>query len=231
MSFSPPQKPAEYAESELLNAILDGTYPINSNLPSERDLSDQLGVTRPTLREALQRLARDGWLDIQQGKSTRVRDYWQEGSLATLSALATSRHHQSPDFVAYLLEIRLLLAPTYTRQALDAASSQIADFLKVAEQLDSDPVAFASFDWELHHTLTSYAKNPIFQLLLNGFETIYAQMGRTYFSFDECRTSSRVFYQCLRECAESTDLDAAETLLRNTMQGSLDLWLKLGGQA
>ena len=230
MSFSPPQKPAEYAESELLNAILDGTFPINSNLPNERDLADQLGVTRPTLREALQRLARDGWLDIQQGKSTRVRDYWQEGSLATLSALAASPHHQSPDFVAYLLEIRLLLAPTYTRQALDTASPQIAEFLQGADQLDSNPGAFASFDWQLHHILTSYAQNPIFQLLLNGFETIYAQMGRTYFSFDECRAGSRMFYQCLRECAESGDLDAAETLLRNTMQGSLDLWLRLGGQ-
>jgi GntR family negative regulator for fad regulon and positive regulator of fabA len=230
MSFSPPQKPAAYAESELLNAILDGTFPINSNLPNERDLADQLGVTRPTLREALQRLARDGWLDIQQGKSTRVRDYWQEGSLATLSALAASPHHQSPDFVAYLLEIRLLLAPTYTRQALEAASTQIAEFLQGADHLTRDPVAFASFDWQLHHILTSYAKNPIYQLLLNGFREIYAQMGRTYFSFEECRSGSQVFYQCLRECAESKDLDTAETLLRNTMQGSLDLWLRLGGQ-
>ena len=231
MSFSPPQKPAEYAESELLSAILDGTFPINSSLPNERDLADQLGVTRPTLREALQRLARDGWLDIQQGKSTRVKDYWKEGSLATLSALAASPHHQSPDFVAYLLEIRLLLAPTYTRQALEAASPQIINFLKEADSLDGDPEAYALFDWQLHHLLTSYASNPVFQLLLNGFEELYAQMGQTYFSFEECRHGSQIFYQCLRECAESTDLDAADTLLRNTMQDSLDLWLRLGGQA
>lgn len=231
MSFSPPQKPAEYAESELLNAILDGTFPINSSLPSERDLAEQLGVTRPTLREALQRLARDGWLDIQQGKSTRVRDYWQEGSLATLSALAASPHHQSPDFVAYLLEIRLLLAPTYTRQALKLASSHIMEFLQKADNLMEDPAAFAAFDWELHHTLTKYAKNPIFQLLLNGFKEIYAQMGQTYFSFEECRSESQKFYRHLLACAESCDLDEAEILLRDTMQGSLDLWLRLGGEA
>ena len=230
MSFSPPPKPAEYAESELLNAILDGTFPINSSLPSERDLAEQLGVTRPTLREALQRLARDGWLDIQQGKSTRIRDYWQEGSLATLSALAASPHHQSPDFVAYLLEIRLLLAPTYTRQALKSAGPQIAEFLQGAQDLNGDPAAFALFDWQLHHKLTSYSDNPIFQLLLNGFKSIYAQMGRTYFSFEECRTASQVFYECLLECAESNDLEGAEILLKNTMKGSLELWLRLGGQ-
>ena len=229
MPFTPPLKPAEHAESVLLNAILDGTFPINSNLPNERDLADQLGVTRPTLREALQRLARDGWLDIQQGKSTRVKDYWQEGSLAALSALAASPHHQSPDFVAYLLEIRLLLAPTYTRQALAAASAAIEDFLQSADSLDHDPEAFAAFDWRLHHLLTSCAENPIFQLLLNGFEEPYAQMGQTYFSFEECRSESRKFYRSLRECAVSSDLDAAEKLLNKTMQGSLDLWLRLGG--
>jgi len=229
MSFSPPRKPAEYAESELLKAILDGTFPVNSTLPSERDLSDQLGVTRPTLREALQRLARDGWLDIQQGKSTRVRDYWQEGSLATLSALATSPHHQSPDFVAYLLEIRLLLAPTYARQAVQRASSEIAAFLKGSEELNRDPAAFAAFDWELHHTLTSCAENPIFQLLLNGFQEIYAEMGRNYFSFEECRAESRKFYNQLLASTESADLNAVESLMRRTMQGSLDLWRKLGG--
>ena len=230
MSFSPPQKPAEYAESELLNAILNGTFPISSSLPSERDLADQLGVTRPTLREALQRLARDGWLDIQQGKSTRIRDYWQEGSLATLSALAASPHHQSPDFVAFLLEIRLLMAPTYTCQALDAASPQIIEYLQGTDQLDQDPAAFAAFDWQLHHLLTTFAKNPVFQLLLNGFKEIYAQMGQTYFSFEECRSESRNFYSRLLECAETTNLEAAELLLQTTMKGSLDLWLRLGGQ-
>ena len=39
-----------------------------THLPSERDLADKIGVTRTTLREVLQRLARDGWLTIQHGK-------------------------------------------------------------------------------------------------------------------------------------------------------------------
>jgi GntR family negative regulator for fad regulon and positive regulator of fabA len=229
-SHSPP-RPAEYAESQLLNAILDGSYAIDCTLPNEHDLAQHLGVTRPTLREALQRLARDGWLDIQQGKSTRVRNYWQEGSLATLSTLAASPHHQSPDFVAFLLEIRLLLAPTYTRQALEHASPQIAALLREAGALGEDPAAFAAFDWNLHHTLTTFATNPIFLLLLNGFKEIYAQMARTYFSFPECRVQSRLFYQRLLDCAESSDLEAGEALLRKTMQGSLDLWLRLGNKS
>ena len=88
MDWQPMQKPAEMAESRLLEAILSGNFPINSSLPGERELAEQIGVTRPTLREALQRLARDGWLDIQHGKPPRVRDFWREGGLAVLEVLA-----------------------------------------------------------------------------------------------------------------------------------------------
>src|SRR3990170_7275190 len=87
MAWDPPLRPAELAETRLIAAILDGQFPINSTLPPERDLSTQLGVTRPTLREALQRLARDGWLEIRHGRPTRVRDYWHEGSLGVLGAM------------------------------------------------------------------------------------------------------------------------------------------------
>ena len=229
MNWDPPKKPAEVAETRLLEAILDSTFPIDSNLPGERDLAAQIGVTRPTLREALQRLARDGWLDIQHGKTTRVRDYWHEGSLAVLKALAQSPQHQSPDFVAYLLEIRLLLAPTYTRQALAKSCAEVSAFLQPTNQFDENPTAFAQFDWRLHFLLTQLAGNPVFRLLLNSFESTYALMAERYFSFEECRGHSRTFYAALLGCAESCDLDAAETLARETMQGSLDLWQRLQG--
>ncbi len=56
--WTPILRPAEIAEQRLLEAMLAGRFAINSSLPGERDLAEQIGVTRPTLREALQRLAR-----------------------------------------------------------------------------------------------------------------------------------------------------------------------------
>src|SRR5690606_5044175 len=85
--WAAPARPAELTYNRLVEAILDGTFPANSTLPAERELADKLGVTRSTLREALQRLAADGWLDIQQGRRTRVRDIWTEGNLNILAML------------------------------------------------------------------------------------------------------------------------------------------------
>jgi len=227
MDWQPVQKPAEMAESRLLEAILSGYFPINSNLPGERELASQIGVTRPTLREALQRLARDGWLDIQQGKPTRVRDYWREGSLAVLSALARSPAHQSPDFVVHLLDLRVLIAPAYARQAVQTAPGEIIALLESYADLEDAPSAFARADWDIHSLLARHAANPVFQLLLNGFQSLYLLVGNHYFSSPECRQHSRGFYQSLLECARRGANCDAESLTRHVMEESLALAKKM----
>lgn len=228
MDWQPPIKPAEHAESRLLEAILSGHFAINASLPGERDLAALIGVTRPTLREALQRLARDGWLEIQQGKPTRVRDYWSEGSLAVLATLARSPAHQPPDFISHLLELRTLLAPAYTHQAITRSATQVAAQLTGAADLADDPAAFAQADWQLHHLLTQLAANPVYRMLLNSFQSLYGMMAQRYFDFPECRQHSRQYYRTLLTCATQNDPAGAAALTAQTMQESQALWQRLG---
>ena len=58
--------PTQHVEKYLVTALLDGTYAPGAALPSERSLANEIGVTRPTLRETLQRLANEGWITIHQ---------------------------------------------------------------------------------------------------------------------------------------------------------------------
>jgi GntR family negative regulator for fad regulon and positive regulator of fabA len=231
--YTAPPRPAEYAETRLIDAIMAGEFPANSNLPAERELAALLGVTRPTLREALQRLGRDGWLEIRQGKPTRVRDYWQEGSLGVLGAIARRASRSDagiqeaswpPDFVAHLLAVRYLLAPAYTRQAVERQAQQVTDLVHGYEQISDLPEDFAAFDWQLHHRLTLLSGNPIFTLILNGFVELYQPMARRYFSSPVARQASLQFYAGLHAAALSSDGPAAEDLTRQVMAKSLELW-------
>jgi len=147
-------RPAAHAEHALVTAILHSDYPPGAALPAERELAVQLGVTRPTLREALQRLARDGWLTIQQGKPTLVNDYWRAGGLGVLSALAHPGNDLPADFIPNLLAVRLLLAPAYTRAAVERDPDPVADLLALAADLEAAPAALAAFDWRVQHLLT-----------------------------------------------------------------------------
>jgi GntR family negative regulator for fad regulon and positive regulator of fabA len=224
MDWKAPPKPAEFSENRLIDAILDGYFPIGSSLPAERDLALQLGVTRPTLREALQRLARDGWVEIRQGRPTRVRDYWREGNLGVLGAI--SRHSQNlpADFVPNLLYVRQLMAPAYARLAVDREPQRVLEVLSRYHELPDNPEAFATFDWQLHHHLTIASGNPVFTMILNGFCDLYFPMACLYFNSSSARDSSRSFYRALYQAAIEQDGELAEEITLNVMRHSLELW-------
>lgn len=223
-AWQSPPKPADYAENRLIEAILEGYFPIDSYLPAERELSEQLGVTRPTLREALQRLSRDGWLEIHQGRPTRVRNYWQEGNLGVLGAIARQSQKLPQDFVANLLSVRCLLAPAYARQSIERAPQVIASLLQAYQALPDQPEDFAAADWKLHHQLTIYSGNPIFTLILNGFGDLYSYAGQIYFASARSRQHSSDFYRDLMHAAQNQDATQAEAITRKVMQDSLELW-------
>ena len=224
MDWTAPLKPAELAEQRLIEAILSDRFPIDSSLPAERELAAALGVTRPTLREALQRLARDGWIEIRHGKPTRVRNYWQEGNLAVLGTIAQHSDSLPSNFVANLLAIRLLMAPAYARLAVERQPERVIQLLETTHQLDGSAEALAEFDWHLHHQLTLASNNPVFTLILNGFSSLYRPMARRYFQTQAARENSLAYYAALLEAARSKNPLAAEQITRQTMQDSLVLW-------
>jgi GntR family negative regulator for fad regulon and positive regulator of fabA len=227
MNWSTPIRPAQAAEERLIEAILEGRFPISSVLPAERELAIMLGVTRPTLREALQRLARDGWIEIRQGKPTRVRDYWREGSLGVLSALALHPKSLPDDFVSNLLQIRSLLAPTYTRLAIERHPEQVIAQLIEFPDLPDQPNSYAEFDWNVHHCFTQASENPIFTLILNGFRHLYPAMAGIYFQNSAARASSKEFYATLLATAQSGDASQAEQITIQVMKESLHRWQAL----
>lgn len=224
MKRDAPPKPSDHAESALVAAILDGQYPPGSLLPGERELATELGVTRPTLREAIQRLARDGWFTVAHGKPTRVNNFWEMGGLNVLSKLVQHESYLPPDFVTRLLEVRFHLAPAYTRAAVANAAVDVAKFLEAGAGLEDEAAAFARFDWLLHHKLTLCSGNPIYTLILNGFKGFYESVARQYFASSSTRAASSAFYRELASIAIAGEPDAAETLCRQVMLASIRAW-------
>ncbi|MGC9356255.1 MAG: fatty acid metabolism transcriptional regulator FadR [Anaerolineae bacterium] len=222
--WTAPQRPADYAEETLVTAMVEGTYPPGSTLPGERELATQMGITRPTLREALQRLARDGWITIQHGKATVVNDFWQEGGLNVLDTLVRFNQTLPPNFVLNLLEVRLTMAPAYTRDAVNHHPERVIAHLEDQGDLEDTPQAYAAFDWQLHRILTIASANPIYPLILNGFEAFYAKMACRYFISPDARHASRRFYRALLDAFQKGDSEAAESITREMMERSCDLW-------
>ncbi|GAA0500756.1 hypothetical protein GCM10008986_30130 [Salinibacillus aidingensis] len=54
-------------EKQIITAIIQGEYPVGTQLKPERQLAVQYEVGRPTIREVLQRLSYAGWIRLQRG--------------------------------------------------------------------------------------------------------------------------------------------------------------------
>ncbi|MFJ8513443.1 GntR family transcriptional regulator [Lysinibacillus xylanilyticus] len=211
-------------ENELIRSILAGVYSVGSNLPAERELAKEFGVGRPTIREALQRLGRGGWITGRKGMPAIVNDYWHSGNLTTLVNIVENHHIVTDEFIMYLLELRSSLTPAYIRDAVTFNQPKVVALLANLEQLEDSAESYASFDWDLQKRCAGLAINPIFLLILNSFDSIYLDMAKRYFSIKDHRELSFNYYHDLLKAALKGDAMEAERLSTETMAKSLALW-------
>ena len=216
-------RPTQYVEKILVTAFLDGTYPTGASLPNERSLAEQIGVTRPTLRETLQRLATEGWIKIRHGKPTIVRNYWQEGGLSLLSTLAKYGDYVPNGFITHLLEVRLTMLPPIAKRAASHHPEIIIDYLDKTRDLKEDARAFAEYDWNLQILMARNSQNPVFSLILNDFAEIFSAMALHYFSQKTARQASRTFYQELGETIQARK-GIVEKVVQKAMEQSITIW-------
>lgn len=220
-------RPTEHVERILVSSILDGTYPTGAALPNERALAAQIGVTRPTLRETLQRLANEGWINIHHGKPTVVNDYWQKGGLGLLSTLAKYGDFLPNGFITDLLEVRMTLLPPVAARAAANHPDRILDYLDTSSKLDEDPEMFSKYDWNLQMLMARNSKNPVFSLILNDFASIFNTLALRYFSQKMARQASRRYYRELSNAIEGNSGETVAEIVKNAMQQSIVIWRKI----
>ncbi|WP_372871838.1 fatty acid metabolism transcriptional regulator FadR [Shewanella sp.] len=219
--------PASFAEKYIVRSIWENKFPPGSILPAERELSELIGVTRTTLREVLQRLARDGWLTIQHGKPTRVNNFWETSGLNILETIADLNPEGFPVLVDQLLSARTNVSAIYFRGAVRHNPDTAVEVLGKIHGMPDTPEAYADFDYDLHHTLAFSSGNPLYVLILNGFKGLYSRVGRYYFSSAEARKLALDFYIELEQLAKRRAYVEVPALMRTYGINSGKMWQKL----
>ncbi|KKO50283.1 transcriptional regulator PdhR [Arsukibacterium sp. MJ3] len=90
-------KPAKLSDrivEQLENMLLEGSFAAGQRLPAERELAERFAVSRPSVREAIQKLEAKGLLNRRQGGGTYVCDNLTVGLTDPLFALI-GRHPES----------------------------------------------------------------------------------------------------------------------------------------
>lgn len=137
------KKLSEQAANHLYEVIVEERrYAPGTKLPNENDLSETLGVSRTTLREAISFLVAQGVLEIRRGKGTFVSEKLPD-SAVDLTALA--RMH-SRVRAKDLFEMRLIFEPATVALACQrAGDDELEQIRRKAERMER--VAAEDGDW------------------------------------------------------------------------------------
>ena len=99
------KKVSEQVASQLESQIIDGTFSAGEKLPSERDLAEQYGVSRPSIRDAIKQLEAKRLVTRKQGGGTFVSQQLDAPFAAPLFDLLANNPESHYD----LLEFRCAL--------------------------------------------------------------------------------------------------------------------------
>jgi GntR family transcriptional repressor for pyruvate dehydrogenase complex len=118
--------------------IIDGTYGPGDRLPAERELAEQLGANRGSVREALKKLEQLRLVDIQQGSGIRVRPL-EEASLDLVMRMLLVDGRPNLPWIRDLMDLREALVPAVMRLAVERASAAELEEFSAHLQNVADP--------------------------------------------------------------------------------------------
>jgi DNA-binding FadR family transcriptional regulator/uncharacterized protein YgbK (DUF1537 family) len=177
----------------LLDYLLSGEIKPGSRLPSERQLSEALGMGRSTLRESLKALTLLGLLEVRQGDGT----YLKKADSVLLPRIIEwgllLGEQRTMDLIEARQKIEVIIAELATQRRDYRAIEELRKIMKRLQQAGSDYEEFVDADVAFHLKLAEIARNTVLRDILSSIQAllrawiirVIESAGNTEFSYQE----------------------------------------------
>jgi GntR family transcriptional regulator, transcriptional repressor for pyruvate dehydrogenase complex len=205
--------------AEICRLIRQHVYRAGDRLPPERELAEQLQVSRPTLREALRVLEMSGIVESRHGGGTFIQDMFSVGFVSPLALVLEA----TGDIVGDLWEARIIFEPAIAaRAALRATPDAIAQLEKLVASLDesihnADPDEITvQNDRDFHIALARASGNQVAVRVLMLINELLMDGRRHFITSHERRMKAYdAHVLILQAIRERNPVDARATMLRH----------------
>jgi DNA-binding FadR family transcriptional regulator len=205
--------------ADIRDAIVEGRLLVDERLPSEAELSDQFNVSRPTVREALKRLAAQSLIRTQRGATggafvNRISfeaAYPQQITTSTLLLSMNEVSFETACEARYALE-RACAPLSAARRSADHLATMRAEVHRQNQPGLTDE-AFCASDVAFHRALVDGAGNPVLSYQLAGaVEAMQPLMNMITFT---ARDRARIvaLHTAIADAVEAKDAEATATTL------------------
>jgi len=202
---------AERAYDALMAAIAEGRLKPGQRV-RETAFAEQLGISRTPIREALQRLARDGLLTLDARNGAKITEL-------------------SLEAIQELYDLREILEGSAARFAALSAKANDLQRLKaiLAKEAEhgNDPAALAKLNKLFHRTLCEAANNRYLMSAVSDFSTTLLLLGPTTLAAGGRAGESQAEHRDIVEAVAAGDADKAETLMRAHIRRAREIRLAM----
>ena len=147
---------------QLKEQILKGKWKPGDKLPTEKELCDIFGVSRVTVREALQQLGILGLVVSKQGGGSYVSEF---NPAISLNSMIPLMYFNKYNDVVRILEYRKIVEKgtigLAVEKVTDGDLDELADFVRKMEKFKANRKLHAQEDLKFHYKIARLVDNPI----------------------------------------------------------------------
>lgn len=212
----------EVVGRKLAERILDGEFPVGSWLPAERRLSEEMGVSRTVMREAMRHLQSEGLIRIQHGKGVLVVN-------EAHGSFGKAINRIIPDDVSrlrQLVEARLIVEPEVAAlAALRAENVNVRELERIQALFAGvgDADEGVELDMAFHSEIARAAGNSIILMMLDACAQVSRKSRLLTLSAYPVSTAIDHHQGILEAIAEGKNKLARSRMKRHIMHASSDL--------
>ena len=213
--------------------ITNGALKVGQPLPSERSLSEKLGVSRTALREALGKLRGLGIISTEHGKASYVAKLAPSTDSSPLLHLFSSQ----PRTLYDLMEVRAVLESEASRlAAIRATQADLVMIRRRFEEMSSAHTGLAlenhaQLDHAFHRSINDASHNPVLAYTLESlehlmFRSVFASVSNLYHRPALKRIIDRQ-HQRLFNAITAHDAQLAERIAREHVEGLKEMFMEI----
>lgn len=208
------------AQDRVKQFIIDHGYGAGDPLPPEAELARQIGVSRPSLREAMRVLQTIGVVEARHGVGTFVGhpsfDAFTNGLVFQIDVENRQDENRIARNLNELVAIREALeSAVVARMAGKYPDDDIAELYRLTERMEASAAKgemFAGDDWAFHEVLYRPTGNRLLLRLLQAFWTVSDRVRQTIPSPEQLQLTARHHRDLVDALAAGDGIAAAEAM-------------------
>jgi GntR family transcriptional repressor for pyruvate dehydrogenase complex len=205
----------EQIVQQIEESIRKGGLKPGDQLPAERELALQFGVSRTAVREAVKTLHEKGLVEAHPGRGTFITSDTSNTMRLSLDRMLKNGQAEG---TLNLVEVREILEPEIAALAATRADEEslkeMRHAVSIMDQARQDPDAYIEADLDFHLALAEAAANPIILSLIDSIVAVLRVQRMRIFNVEGGPERGQYHHKRILEAVENRDSSGARAAMQ-----------------